>query len=307
MTADIDNTMDQLVAWCASELGPVELITQCGKSHPGESVLMRRLRSGSGECYLKTHERTSDWEAEVHAYEQWTAAFGTHVPRLLAVREDEPRAIVVSALDGKCLEDIKLTPSQERAAWRDAGRAVTCLHDCAVGDFFGPCNRDGSPRSNASSANAREFISAQLRDRRDRGRRMGYLSADELAVVDAALELVPAFEGEPPVPCHRDYYPANGIVASDGTWVGVIDFEFSQWDVRAADFTRYPDWNWIGRPDLVAAFFEGYGALTPTQEQQRSVCLVRYALVAIAWGEDNEYHGFAREGHTALKHLANVL
>jgi len=136
---------------------------------------------------------------------------------------------------------------------------------------------------------------------------MGYLSTDELAVVDAALELVPAFEGEPPVPCHRDYYPANWIVGNDGTWAGVIDFEFSQWDVRAADFTRYPDWDWVDRPDLVAAFFEGYGALTPAQEHQRSVCLVRYALVAIVWGEDSGYHGFAKEGHTALKHLAKVL
>ena len=33
----------------------------------------------------------------------------------------------------------------------------------------------------------------------------------------------------------------------------------------------------------------------------------RYALTAIVWGEDNEYHGFAEEGRNALKHLGTML
>ncbi|RMD60325.1 hypothetical protein D6833_09905, partial [Candidatus Parcubacteria bacterium] len=59
--------------------------------------------------------------------------------------------------------------------------------------------------------------------------------------------------------------------------------------------------------DLMAAFFKGYGDLTPAQEQQRLVSHVRYALVAVVWGEDNEYHGFAEEGRKALRHLAGLL
>ena len=79
-----------------------------------------------------------------------------------------------------------------------------------------------------------------------------------------------AFAGERPVPCHRDYGPANWLVTDDGVWAGVIDFEFAYWDVRVADFSRYPDWEWIHRPNLLDAFFDGYGRrLTPKEEQQR--------------------------------------
>ena len=79
-------------------------------------------------------------------------------------------------------------------------------------------------------------------------------------------------------------------------------------DVRVADFTRYPNWDWIGRPDLTEAFFEGYGrSFTPAEEQQRLVGHVLYALVAIVWGEEVGYHGFAAEGRLALAHLAGQL
>ncbi|MEE3258362.1 MAG: hypothetical protein VX293_04045 [Candidatus Latescibacterota bacterium] len=86
-----------------------------------------------------------------------------------------------------------------------------------------------------------------------------------------------------------------------------IDFEFAHWDVPTADFTRYPSWNWIERPDLTEAFFAGYGPLTPEAEQQRLVALATYAVSAIVWGSDNDYHGFAREGREALVHLAGQL
>ena len=77
----------------------------------------------------------------------------------------------------------------------------------------------------------------------------------------------------------------NWLVTSDGIWSGVIDFEFSYWGVRVADFTRYPDWDWMVRPDLVEAFFDGYGrSFTPQEEQQCLVAYAQYALNAIVWG-----------------------
>ncbi|KKL82820.1 hypothetical protein LCGC14_1980960 [marine sediment metagenome] len=306
MTAEVTNGFEHLLAWCVSELGPVEEASDHSKSHTGDPVVTCRLRAASGYCYLKTHRDPSYWEAEVHAYEQWSVAFGDFAPRLLAVRGQEPLALVVSELAGECLENVQLPPPQERAVWRAAGQAVARLHDLAVGDYFGPCHRDGAPAGDAIR-DAREYMTAELEDVADRGRGMGYLSDADLAVVQAGLNLVPSFEGESPVPCHRDYCPANWVVSRDGVWAGVIDFEFSQWNVRATDFTRYPDWDWLARPDLVEAFFEGYGRLTPEQEQQRLVAHVRYALTAVVWGRDNAYHGFAEEGHNALKHLGKLL
>jgi Ser/Thr protein kinase RdoA (MazF antagonist) len=122
------------------------------------------------------------------------------------------------------------------------------------------------------------------------------------------MRLTPAFDGERPVPCHRDYCAANWLVRPDGTWAGIIDFEFAHWDVRVADFARDPHWNWIHRPDLIDAFFEGYGrSLTPAEEQQLLVARAEYALSAIVWGRDHAFHGFEWEGRVSLAHLASLL
>jgi hypothetical protein len=73
-----------------------------------------------------------------------------------------------------------------------------------------------------------------------------------------------------------------------------------------ADFCRDPDWSWVRRPDLIEAFFEGYGrTLTACEAQQLFIARVEYALGAIVWGRDNAFFGFAREGHAALAHLAS--
>lgn len=300
-------TQDALLTWCASVLGPVELASDCSKSHPGGLASTWRLRSAAGYCYLKTHRGPSYWGTEVHAYEQWASAFGCFAPKLLAVRNEEPRALVVSELPGKCLENLQLLVPQERAVWRAAGQALAALHGLATGEYFGPCRRDGTPASDPTH-DARGHVASCLENRLERGIRMGYLSDDEVAIGRAALDLVPAFEGELPVPCHRDYCPANWLVTDDGVWSGVADFEFARWDVRVTDFARYPDWDWISRPDLTEAFFDGYGrSFSPEEEQQRLVAHVQYALDAIVWGNDNAYHGFAADGRQALEHLGTLL
>jgi len=301
------NTLDQLLAWCASEFGSVTEASDHSKSHPGKPSGTHRLRIDSGYCYLKTHRGPAYWEAEVHAYDQWASVFGDSAPRLLAVREEEPRAIVISELAGECLDRVELSAPQERTVWRAAGEALAGLHDLAVGNFLGSCLRDGSP-AGEPIREVEQHISTELQEDADRGVRMGYLSDAEAGVVRASLALVPSFAGELPVPCHRDYCPANWLVTCDGAWAGVIDFEFSQWGVRAIDFARYPDWDWMSRPDLADAFLDGYGrSFTPEEEQQRLVAHVQYAVTAVVWGSDKSYHGFAEDGRKALRHLAKLL
>jgi Ser/Thr protein kinase RdoA (MazF antagonist) len=285
----------------------VGIASDHSREHPGQRAAAHRLHTPSGYCYVKMHRDPFHWENEVHAYERWTPAFGNFAPRLLAVRSAEPLALVIGELPGKVLEGVQLSPTQERAAWRSAGQALVALHNLPAGTHFGSCRRNGTYIGPAI-ATAEHYIAHDLEYWQERGIRIGCLSKEELAVVDAAQNLLPAFKGEPPIPCHRDYCPANWLVTDDGSWTGVIDFEFAHWDVRVADFTRYPDWNWINRPDLVEALFEGYGCtFTPDKEQQLLVAHTQYALSAIVWGEENAYHGFAAEGRQALQHLAKLL
>jgi len=120
-----------------------------------------------------------------------------------------------------------------------------------------------------------------------------------------AQSLTSAFEGEHAVPCHRDYNTANWLVDDRGRLTGVIDFEFSRWDVPATDFCRHPEWQWMARPHLMDAFLEGYGwPLTPVRQRQLFIARAQYALEAIVWGRENSFFGFEREGRECLAYLA---
>jgi Ser/Thr protein kinase RdoA (MazF antagonist) len=309
MQTNVDENRTEVLAWCASVLGPIEVVADRNRSreHAGLRAAIHRLHMPSGGCYLKIHRDQAHWENEVHAYEQWAPAFGNFAPRLLAVHAEEPLALVICELPGNVLEEIQLTPAQTQAVWRAAGRALAGLHSLLAGKYFGACRRDGTC-AGMPVYDARQYVSSQIEEQVQRGLRGGYLNEDELAVVRAACTLLPAFEGESPVPCHRDYCPANWLVSPAGAWTGVIDFEFSGWDVRAADFSRYPNWDWIDHPELAEAFFEGYGhTFTPAEEQQHLVAHLQYALDAVVWGMENSYFGFAADGRKAFKHLRKLL
>lgn len=298
------HALDDALDWCASILGPIQADLDHTRDHPGARTGARRLHTASGEFFLKLHADPDYWASEVHAYERWTPAFAPHAPRLIAARDQPPLALIVTVLPGAVMEGQTLDADLERRAWRDAGCALAGLHAHATGAFFGPCRRDGSCAATPIT-DACAHVLADLDDWTERGLRVGCLSADELALANAARAEVDAFAGEPPVPCHRDYGPANWLIAPAGAWSGVIDFEFARWDVRISDFTRYPDWNWMTRPDLIDAFFDGYGRmLTPAERRQRWIGHVQYALAAIVWGTDSDYLGFAAEGRIALARLA---
>jgi aminoglycoside phosphotransferase len=299
--------MDEALEWCTSVLGPVEVMSDHSKAHGGHDSSTCRLHAPIGFCYLKVHQTQSHWNNEVHAYERWACSFGDFAPRLLAVRDEEPLALIIGELPGQIVENAQLSPSKERAVWRAAGAALGSLHKLGTGEFFGPCLRDGTCAEEFAQ-NAREYVSKRFKSQIERAIRAGYINDDELATIHAAYDLIPAFEGERPIPCHRDYCAANWLISKEGTWAGVIDFEFAYWDVRVADFSRDPDWSWIRCPDLVDAFFEGYGrSLTPTEEQQLLVAHAEYALGAILWGHDHSFYGFEQEGRESLAHLAHLL
>lgn len=307
MTMQDQELLQRALAWVAQACGPYELISDGTKDHPGRRSITSRLRLASGGCYLKIHRDPSLWAADVHGHQHWAPAFHSFAPRLLAVRDQEPLALLFSELPGLPLEQVSLSRPRQRAVWRSAGQALAGLHALEVGAFFGPCNRDGScPGEPVADAIA--YLASEMDHWLELGERLGAFSPEERSILRSAGALLPAFDGERPLPCHRDYCPANWLVDERGRWSGIIDFEFSRWDVRCADFTRYPAWEWMDRPDLIAAFFEGYGRpRSPAEEQQILYGYVLYAAAAVAWGIDTSYAGFAAEGRLALKRLGERL
>ncbi len=297
----------ELLAWASGFVGPCTVLGGDVRVTGRSTVLT--LRAGAERVFVKTHVDRANFENEAFATAQWAPAFGPRAPRLLAIHEAEPLALLLSAVPGVTMEDAALSPQQQRAAWREAGRALAALHALPPGRFFGPCRLDGSPASASPCTDAVAYVLADL-DAWTGGPRATLFSADEWRVIEAARAQVGCYTGEPPIACHRDYDPYNWLVdlEHDGAWTGVIDFEFARWDVRVAEFSRYPDWEWQTRPDLLEALFEGYGrGLTPREEQQLLVAHVQYAAAAVSWGIEHGFTGFASEGHRALAWLQERL
>ena len=307
--------LNTVFRWCGEVLdsiassgsGQVEILADHSKEHGGHESSTFRIRTSEHYAYVKVHESAEHWHNEVHGYEQWARAFGKHAPQLLAVRDEAPLALVVSELPGLILENQQLIRTKEQTVWRAAGAALVSLHDLPAGKGFGRCLRDGS-FADVATTDAIEYVGERLSKLIEQAVAGAYVDENELATLRAAQALVPIFADEHPCACHRDYCAANWLVNAQGHWTGVIDFEFAHWDVRVADFARDPHWNWIHRPDLVDAFFDGYGLqLTPRIEQQLLVARAEYALDAIVWGRDNAFYGFECEGREALAFLAPLL
>lgn len=299
------HALSTLLAWCAANLGPVHVLSEHSRQHGGHESATYRLHSGAGFHYLKVHQSCVHWHNEAHAYAHWARAFDDRAPRLVAVHDVEPLALIISEVPGEIVETARLSLAQGRAAWRAAGVALVALHHLTTGSCFGPCRRDGSCAGGASIT-AEAYVAEKLERQIARAVTGGYLHAGELPLLEAALANTAVFAGEQPIPCHRDYCAANWLVNADGEWSGVIDFEFAHWDVRVADFSRDPDWSWMRRPDLAEAFYEGYDhTVAPVATKQLFIARVEYALGAIVWGRDHAFFGFEAEGHAALAQLAS--
>lgn len=231
--------------------------------HAGTRVL--RARSAAhGEVIVKLHRNRQRREQEVRAYREWVPRLGNRAPGLVAVSEDPP-GIIIRAVPGVRLSDWRLTPEQERDAFRQAGRLLAELHSAAA------------PVEDPTWVG---WLA-------DRGRywldRAGHLlSTAERGAAEEQLAVLEQLPATTLVPCHLDFMPYNLIRADDGT-VRLIDFEHARYDLAARDLVRLATRVWPGRPDLAEAFLSEFEPLTALGRSVMDLCAVidRTSLLAI--------------------------
>lgn len=237
------------------------------------------------------------------AYEMWTPLLGEgNTSKLIAVRDEAPHAVLLSALPGIVMEKAKLTPDQERIAWQKAGSVLAHLHAITNG-FFGRPRRDGSLQEAETSAVT--FWKSRLENWIERGATEQILTGDEIAFARSMLSLVTIFDGETAVAVHGDYTPRNWMVDSlTGRWVGVFDFEHICWDVRAAEFKLHYDLFFRHRPDLEKAFFTGYG-MQPDKKMHLQIQLVQtyQAISGTIWAAEHHDQAFETKNRSILHRL----
>lgn len=99
------------------------------------------------------------------------------------------------------------------------------------------------------------------------------------------------------VPTHGDWHPRNWVI-DDGV-VRAIDFGRFDFRPAATDFARMAAQQWRERPDLEAAFLDGYGSDPRDPELWRLEAL-RQAVGTACWAFKVRDEAFEQQGHRML-------
>lgn len=246
------------------------------------SRVWRLTGADGGTWYLKRHRGPRFHDREVAAYRTWAPGLGHRVPRLVAA-DPAARAVVVTALAGRSPHGTVLDRAAEVGVQQGLGRLASALHHCAPARPAGP-----SP--------AADPVKRHLEEARP------YLAAGDEELV---LALARAYEDLPRpvlVPTHGDLQYRNVLLTDDGE-VRLFDFERSEYASATRDMVRLGD-TWTGRPDLRAAFLDGYGrALTPVEELRLDCESAFDAVSGIAYGAGQDDPEVAERGHRTLFRL----
>lgn len=221
--------------------------------HQGHAgTLALEAMTSRGHVIVKAHRSTERHHQELHAYTHWTTSLGSQAPSLVAATEDPP-AIVITAIAGQSLTVASLNRREEQRAFCQAGQLLSAFHDAAPSHTESGMSSWLAHRGEQWLSLAHDVLpAAQQRDIRT-----------HLAEF-ADLGSIPS------VPCHLDYMPRNLL------WTGerlhVIDYEHARYDLAARDLVRLHRRVFSRRPDLKAAFCDGYGSLTSEDHQVIEHC-----------------------------------
>jgi aminoglycoside phosphotransferase len=247
-------SIEAIIGYASRIIGPCELEEDQSGEHRASSVLRLRGADG-GHWVVKRHRGRARYEAELAAYQKWAPAMGEYAPRLRGY-DEEGRLLVLSALSGEAVGP------GDAESHRRAGAALRLLHEAEPAKPWD------------------EFQLTKLAEFEDLAPRASQLLPVE--VVDFVLTRIFALaeldRAPARVPCHGDYTPRNWLV--DGDRLRVLDFGLARTDVWVGDLAQLDSGAWRGRPELRAAFLQGYGR-TPDAEDE--VVLGVCAALTATW------------------------
>lgn len=249
-----------LQRFASDRLGPAEGVERLGSA--GGNAATYAWHGRDGTAVLKVYRAIRPFRQEVRAYREWLPSL-VEVPKLLAVRERAPYALLLERLQGAPLaalgrdsaaavhphaaadSAVASGSEAEAEAHRRAGRWLRRLHSVPFED------RDPLSLRDAYAARWRRLMAPEAR--------CAAVAADRLEWAWAQLrEALPRIGSASRVPCHHDFEPRNWLVDHAGRWVGVVDFEHARPDHPLSDVARLAAYLWPRRPDLERAFWHGY-------------------------------------------------
>jgi len=241
------------------------------------------VADGQGRSWvLKTVPTRAAFERELNAYTHWVPHFVDQAPRLQHA-DHGLRTLILEHLPG--YTDWTFDPADHFAA----GRLLQRIHTAAPARWDGP--DVGTTTDDNLAATLRRLPDPALVGAVERG--------FARAGVHALRE---EFGHLPRVPCHGDFGGHNWLRGADR--MRVIDFSSARFNAAAADFARLFIGPWWERPDLVEAFFEGYGRpITGEELECVRLQLPVFAISLLGHGRRHGDREMERRGHYRLGKL----
>lgn len=241
-----------------------------------DTTVLRLRRQGEEYVVKAAGPGNHHIRREIAAHRQWLRPWNAagRAPRLVHC-DEAANLLLTTFLPGELVEGSDA--ESEPDVYRQAGQLLAVLH--------GQAERLDLEHEAALDAKALTWL--------DRPHR---IAPD----VEAQLrERLAAHPGEPAwlVPTHGDWQPRNWLV--DSGRVLAIDLGRADWRTPETDLARLAVQQFLGRPDLEAAFVEGYGA-DPRHHPRWPRVQLREAIGTAAWAFQVGDEAFEAQGHRMI-------
>ncbi|MEV4333635.1 phosphotransferase [Streptomyces sp. NPDC049597] len=292
---DPSTSAPALLAWASRALGARPSVRDA--SHPRENSRVWQLSlPGDVRFYLKVSPRSLMYERETLALRHAAPALGGGRAPQLRASSAEHLALLLTAVPGRPLKQLTLTPAEEVRAHRQGGTLLARFH--AAGALSGPRRTEAEQALQAAADGAENHL-------RTAGARL--TPAEQKLVRDLAEQLCTL----PPLPIafiHGDAWDRNLMWSSDRGQAGLIDFERSRFATVVQDFVPLACATWADRPDLRTACLQGYGRdLTPKEKHALKCLAALDAVSCLVWGPAyDDPHVTARGRRTLDRLMAGV-
>ena len=219
---------------------------------------------------------------EIHAHRHWLEPWTTRgrAPQLVHF-DIGANLLVTRYLPGTLV--LEADADDRREIYRQAGQLLALLHGQAAST-----DPDYEARENRKSL---ESLDKPHRIARD---------VEETLRAEIATWPTPTTTL---VPTHGDWQPRNWLV-HEGE-VRVIDFGRAALRPAMTDFARVDAQDFRGRPDLEAAFLDGYGA-DPREPEAWRRTSVREAIGTAVWAHQVGDESFEAQGHRMIAEVMSV-
>ncbi|MFF4956376.1 aminoglycoside phosphotransferase family protein [Streptomyces sp. NPDC001222] len=283
-----------LTAWAEGVVGPVRSVRDV--SRPRTASQVWELTSDDGRAYLKVAPTPACYARETRAYREAAPALERDsVPRLLET-DAHHQALLLTAVPGRPVGAVALTPGQRRALHRRAGAWLRRFHGDA---------RDLTARDRAE---ARAEVERAVPDAEAHLERAGDLiTALERDVVRRHAVGLSLLGPLPVGYAHGDFGEHNWLYDCATGALAVVGLERARPHAAVADLVRLDCGPWTRWPELRTAFLEGFGRPLTGEEEAALRCFSALdAASAIARGALHDDAGATTRGRTTLARLLTL-